>query len=82
MINLDEILGLNPIYYNVLPAYGRKYDNEADLITDWESGLDFKIYNGPYMSIRNVPDLKARGCEAIVFHFGVPPYTQTFRLKL
>lgn len=48
-----------------LPAYNRSYpatnagsDKCAD---DWEAGLDFKIFNGPYFSIRDIKTLKNEG---------------------
>lgn len=51
----------------VIPAYGRRYDDKAILLADWNDGKDFKILNGPYISIREVPQF----CEvwAVSWHF-------------
>lgn len=38
----------------LIPAYGRKYNTEADVMHDWISGKDFKISGGPYCSIRDL----------------------------
>lgn len=37
----------------IIPAYGRRYETEEALRKDWEDGKDFKILNGPYLSIRD-----------------------------
>lgn len=37
----------------IIPAYGRRYQTEEALRKDWEDGKDFKILNGPYLSIRD-----------------------------
>ena len=37
----------------VTGAYGRIATR-----ADWEAGLDFKIINGPYLSIRDLPRLR------------------------
>jgi hypothetical protein len=41
-------------------AYGRKYTTEAEAMAAWKSGLDFKILNGPYCSIRDIDMIKAQ----------------------
>lgn len=35
-------------------AYGRTYHTKEEVIKDWEKGKDFKIKNGPYMSVREL----------------------------
>ena len=35
------------------PAYGRKYESQADAMKDWENGKDFKLIEGPYFSKRD-----------------------------
>ena len=44
-------------------AYGRDYHsrNAALLLQEWTEGKDFKICNGPYFSIRDVPRLLQEG---------------------
>lgn len=37
----------------VMPAYGRRYDDEAACLADWNAGKDFKILGGPYLSKRD-----------------------------
>lgn len=36
------------------PAYGRTYGTLEQMRADWDLGKDFKIIDGPYMSIRDV----------------------------
>lgn len=43
-------------------AYGR----EANL-SDWKAGKDFKSYNGPYFSIRDIEWLKRNQIHTIIF---------------
>ena len=42
----------------IMPAYGRQYKTSQEAKADWEAGKDFKIVNGPYLSIRDVDYLK------------------------
>lgn len=37
-------------------------------LSDWEKGFDFKITNGPYCSIKDVPLMKANGVTELVFY--------------
>ena len=41
-----------------MPAYGRQYKTSKQAKADWNAGKDFKIVNGPYLSIRDVNYLK------------------------
>jgi hypothetical protein len=41
----------------LVPAYGRKYNSQSEALADWEAGKDFKIYGGPYTSIRDESQL-------------------------
>lgn len=40
-------------------SYGRYYESKKEAIRDWEAGLDFKIINGPYTSVRDLEYLTA-----------------------
>lgn len=42
----------------IMPAYGRQYTTSEQAKADWNSGKDFKIVGGPYLSIRDVNYLK------------------------
>lgn len=42
-------------------AYGRAYKTLDDAEADWNAGKDFKIFKGPYCSIRDLPLLKEMG---------------------
>lgn len=42
----------------LLPAYGRKYATIVQALQDWNAGKDFKIYGGPYCSIRDITELR------------------------
>ncbi len=46
----------------IVPAYGRNYKTKHEAIDDWKNGKDFKIINGPYMSIR---DIKNVSCSSV-----------------
>ena len=41
-----------------VPAYGRIYPTEKDVLTGWNWGQDFRIVNGPYFSIRDLDAIK------------------------
>lgn len=62
-------------------AYGRQYTSKEALIKDWNDGKDFRIVNGPYCSIRDLPEIRKRGFTQIEL-FGIknPPgsITQVF----
>ena len=42
----------------IMPAYGREYKTSEEAKADWNAGKDFKIVNGPYLSIRDVNYIK------------------------
>jgi hypothetical protein len=42
----------------IMPAYSRQYKTSEEAKADWNAGKDFKIVNGPYLSIRDVNHLK------------------------
>ena len=42
----------------IMPAYGRQYKTSEEAKADWNAGKDFKIVNGPYLSIRDINRLK------------------------
>lgn len=42
----------------IMPAYGRQYKTSEEAKADWNAGKDFKIVNGPYLSIRDTKYLK------------------------
>lgn len=42
----------------LIPAYGRTYKTEADMLQGWKDGKDFMVWNGPYCSIRDVELMK------------------------
>ena len=47
------------IELTLMPAYGRKYNTDEDMLKDWKEGKDFKIVpNGPYASIRDIDRMK------------------------
>ena len=41
----------------LVPAYCRVYLTEEEVLKDWEGNKDFKIYGGPYCSIRDKDNL-------------------------
>ena len=48
---------------HVIPAYGRTYATPELAVQDWLDGKDFKILNGPYLSIRGRQGLHPCGLE-------------------
>lgn len=42
----------------LIPAYGKQYKTKQEVINAWKAGVDFKIVNGPYCSIRDLEKLK------------------------
>lgn len=43
----------------LIPAYGRVYATEAEMLKDWQGGKDFRILPfGPYCSVRDLFELK------------------------
>ena len=42
----------------LVPAYGRVYETPKQALADWKAGKDFKIANGPYCSIRDLPAMQ------------------------
>jgi hypothetical protein len=53
----------------IIPAYGRKYLNKEDLLKDWDSGKDFKLCGGPYLSVRDIYKLKEDGISTVNFSY-------------
>lgn len=46
----------SPIF--IMPAYGKTYPSIKEATEAWLQGKDFKIYKGPYCSIRDIERLK------------------------
>lgn len=42
----------------LIPAYGRQYQTKELALKDWYTGKDFKVVNGPYCSIRDLPYMR------------------------
>lgn len=42
----------------LIPAYGRRYDSAAPALVDWYTGMDFKVVNGSYCSVRDLPFMR------------------------
>lgn len=42
----------NPLFIH--GAYGRHYNTKEELLKAWEGGSDFKVWGGPYCSIRDL----------------------------
>lgn len=52
----------------LVPAYGRRYSSKQDAEKDWKEGRDFKIYNGPYTSIRDSKKLHELADLVLIYH--------------
>ncbi len=42
----------------LIPAYGRRYFSIEEALEQWKSGVDFRIFGGPYCSIRDLENMK------------------------
>ena len=73
---LDKELGLSYSAMTLLPAYGRSYASEEDVLKDWNAGKDFMCYDtGAYTSIRDIEVLKDMFHEVfIVWKKNQKPY--------
>lgn len=40
------------------PAYGKTYETAADMLAGWNAGDTFRIFGGPYCSIRDIVALR------------------------
>ena len=50
----------------LLPAYGRTYETLDKAEADWIAGKDFKIFKGPYCSVRDFTMLSAMGHKVVL----------------
>lgn len=56
---------MNSIY--LTGAYGRQYRREDEILADWNDGKDFKIYQGPYCSVRDTLRMKMANFTHVFF---------------
>lgn len=57
-------------------AYNRTYSSEEAVVADWLGGKDFRIVSGPYCSIRDIEELKAKFYRIIIsYDLGRQTYT-------
>jgi len=56
----------------VIGAYGRDYKSKAKALADWNAGLDFQVYGGPYISKR---DADAHGVTVSIRYNGLRSVT-------
>lgn len=47
-------------------AYGRKYQTKEQALDAWVAGKDFKIFQGPYCSIRDYSELLQEFCNIYI----------------
>lgn len=50
---IDKICGTQNVLV-LVPANGRQYFSDDEVLEDWRKGVDFKLQKGPYCSIRDV----------------------------
>ena len=51
----------------IRPAYGKQYHSQQQALNDWNAGKDFKIINGPYLSNRDIPQIRTRYRYIVIF---------------
>lgn len=51
----------------IIPAYGRQYLSAKEALQDWFDGKYFKLYNGPYCSVRDIELLKEKFSEVHLY---------------
>lgn len=42
----------------LIPAYGRQYQTKELALKDWYTSKDFKVVNGSYCSVRDLPYMR------------------------
>lgn len=57
---------LPPIFLRA--AYGAQYKTVTDMAKAWRDGKDFRIYGGPYCSVRDIEKLSARASAIYLWH--------------
>lgn len=62
------------------PAYGRRYRTKAEMVAAWVEGKDFKIYNGPYCSVRDVATIREEYDWIVLRQIGVPAFEYEIKL--
>lgn len=58
-------MSMNRMY--VTAAYGRVYKEKDEILTDWHEGKDFKVYQGPYCSNRDILRMRMSGFTHVCF---------------
>lgn len=66
----DVPKGSNPCF--VTPAYGKGYTSVDEVMADWTDGKDFRIYQGPYCSIRDKLRLQMSKFTHVAFIWQTP----------
>ena len=58
----------------IIPAYGANYETAQEMVSAWNAGKDFKIFKGPYCSVRDINLLKKQTNKVLLtndFHLFV-----------
>ena len=51
-------------------SWAPRTKTEEDLLNAWHGGADFKIYDGPYCSVRDLEAMtKDLGIEGLILHY-------------
>jgi hypothetical protein len=67
---------------HAVPAYGRSYETDRDLVDDWTDEKDFKVEGGSYFSIRDYKMLVERGYDNIAIKHKDAPISSVYYVTL
>lgn len=54
------------------PAFGRVYVSKEDMLSGWLAGDTFRMFGGPYCSIRDIEALRAESSSITLCDFRNP----------
>ena len=50
----------------IVPAYGKRYKTNGQMLDAWKAGKDFQIRKGPYCSIRDMKELRKSSARILL----------------
>lgn len=50
----------------IVPAYGKLYKTNDEMLDAWKAGKDFQVRKGPYCSIRDMKELRKSSARILL----------------
>ena len=66
----------------IFAAYGRTFKDENGARDSWQNGQDWKMYDGPYLSIRDSQKLLNEGFDCVDLHWHANGRPQCLLIQL